>query len=177
MHRRPPPICPIKGHVLPSWVSQSLALESSTSQNLTVTDTLDYALHHPCLDNYCHALVSLFHSCCLHHIITHRIILAMSSGLGMTSCRLLSSTKRKNHKCHHMTSDAAVAFSSCPINTPTSMWNQRSRSCQSFLHRRTAANHRKHPSAIFLPRVLKHIGSIGSSVSRISRESSGLKEI
>ena len=49
MHRRPPPICPIKGQVLPSLVSQSLALESSTSQNLAVTDTLDYALHCPLL--------------------------------------------------------------------------------------------------------------------------------
>ena len=50
MHRRPPPICPIKGQVLPSLVSQSLALETSTSKNLAVTDTLDYALHPPLLD-------------------------------------------------------------------------------------------------------------------------------
>ena len=49
MHRRPPPVCPIKGQVLPSLVSQSLALESSTFQNLAVTDTLDYALHRPLL--------------------------------------------------------------------------------------------------------------------------------
>ena len=46
----PPPICPIKGWVLPFLVSQSLALESSTSQNLAVTDTLDYALRRPLLD-------------------------------------------------------------------------------------------------------------------------------
>ena len=63
MRRRLPSICPIKGRLLPSLVSQSLALELLTSQNLTVTDTLDYALHHPCLDNNRHALVSLF---CLH---------------------------------------------------------------------------------------------------------------
>ena len=50
MHRRPPPIYPIKGRVLPSLVSQSLALESSTSQNLAMTDTLDYTLCHPLLD-------------------------------------------------------------------------------------------------------------------------------
>ena len=50
MRRRPPPICPIKGQVLPSSVSQSLALESSTFQNLAMTDTLDYALCRPLLD-------------------------------------------------------------------------------------------------------------------------------
>ena len=50
MHRRPPPICPIKGRVLPSLVSQSLALELSTSQNLVMTDTLDYTLRCPLLD-------------------------------------------------------------------------------------------------------------------------------
>ena len=64
MHRRPPPICPIKGCVLPSLVSQSLALESSTSQNLTMTNTLDYALHHPCLENNHHAFGPLFLSRC-----------------------------------------------------------------------------------------------------------------
>ena len=37
----------------------------------------------------------------------------------MTSHRLLSSTERKNHNCHCMTSDAALDFSSCPDNTPT----------------------------------------------------------
>ena len=50
MHRRPPPICPIKGRVLLSLVSQSLTLESSTSQNLAMIDPLDYALHRPVLD-------------------------------------------------------------------------------------------------------------------------------
>ena len=50
MCRRRPPICPIKEQDLPSLVSQSLALESSTSQNLAVTDTLDYALCCPLLD-------------------------------------------------------------------------------------------------------------------------------
>ena len=39
--------------------------------------------------------------------------------LSTTSCRLLSSTGWKNHICHHMTSDATLAFSSCPNNTPT----------------------------------------------------------
>ena len=50
MPRRPPPIYPIKGWVLPSLVSQSLALEPMASQNLAMTDTLDYTLHHPLLD-------------------------------------------------------------------------------------------------------------------------------
>ena len=40
-------------------------------------------------------------------------------GLSMSSHRLLSSTKQKNHICCHMTSDAALVFSSCPDNTPT----------------------------------------------------------
>ena len=40
-------------------------------------------------------------------------------GLSTTSHRLLSSTKRKNHICRRMTSDAALVFSSCPNNTPT----------------------------------------------------------
>ena len=119
MRRRSLPICPIKGHVLPSLVSQSLALESSTSQNLTLTDTLDYTLHHPHLDNNRHALVSLFHPCCLHHITTRSIIFTVLPGLSTTSCRLLSRAERKNHKCCCMTSDAALVFSSCPNNTPT----------------------------------------------------------
>ena len=59
MRRRPPPICPIKGCVLSSLVSQSLALESSTSQNLAVTDTLDYTLCHPLLDKL--LAMHLFH--------------------------------------------------------------------------------------------------------------------
>ena len=42
----------------------------------------------------------------------------MSPGLSMTSHRLLSSAKQKNHKCRCMTSDAALVFSSCPDNTP-----------------------------------------------------------
>ena len=62
MRRRPPPKCPIKGCVLPSIVSQSLTLESSTSQNLALTNTLDYAMHHPRLDNQRLAFV--------HHFIT-----------------------------------------------------------------------------------------------------------
>ena len=110
MCSRPPPICPIKGCVLLSLVSQSLALESSTSQNLTVTDTLDYALRHPHLDNNHHAFVSSFHSCCSRRIITHCIIITVLPGLSMTSCRLLSSTERKNHKCRHMISDATLVF-------------------------------------------------------------------
>ena len=44
MHRRPPPKNPIKGCVLPSKVSQSLALESSTSQNFSCDQPLDYAI-------------------------------------------------------------------------------------------------------------------------------------
>ena len=35
MHRRPPPKCPIKGCILTSAVSQSLALKLSTSQNFS----------------------------------------------------------------------------------------------------------------------------------------------
>ena len=42
----------------------------------------------------------------------------MSKGLSTTSHRLLSSTKRKNHICRRMTSDATLVFSSCPSNTP-----------------------------------------------------------
>ena len=124
MHSRSPPICPIKGHALPSLVSQSLALESSTSQNLTVTDTLDYALCHPSLDNNCHAFVSLFHLGCSRRITPHCIITAMSPGLSTTSRRLLSSTERKNHKYHHRTSDASLVFSSCPNNTPATGLHQ-----------------------------------------------------
>ena len=40
-------------------------------------------------------------------------------GLSMTSHRLLSSTERKNHISHCMTSDTTLVFSSCPDNTPT----------------------------------------------------------
>ena len=118
MHNGSPPICPLKGCVLLSLVSQSLALESSTSQNLTMTNTLDYALHHPHLDNNRHALVSLFHSHCSHHISTRRIIFTMPLDLSTTNHRLLSSGKQKNHKCCRMTGDTTLVFSSCPNNTP-----------------------------------------------------------
>ena len=43
----------------------------------------------------------------------------MSKGLSTTSHGLLSSTKRKNHICCRMTSDATLVLSSCPDNTPT----------------------------------------------------------
>ena len=119
MCSRPPPICPIKGHVLLSSASQSLTLESSTSQNLTMTNTLDYALYRPCLDNNCRTFVSLFHSHCSCRITPCRIIITVLPGLSMTSCRLLSSTEQKNHKYCSMTSDAALVFSSCPDNTPS----------------------------------------------------------
>ena len=68
MCRRPSPICPIKGQVLPSLVSQSLALESSTSQNLAVTDTLDYALHRPLLDKLL-AVHQFHYFICITHTI------------------------------------------------------------------------------------------------------------
>ena len=42
-----------------------------------------------------------------------------SKGLSMTTHRLLSSTERKNHIYHRMTSDATLVLSSCPNNTPT----------------------------------------------------------
>ena len=103
-----------------------------------MTNTLDYALHPPRLDNNRHAFVSLFHSrhsrciitrCIITrhiitrhiitcHIITRCIIIAVSPGLSTTSHRLLSSTEWKNHEHRHMTSDAALVFSSCPDNTP-----------------------------------------------------------
>ena len=44
MRRRPPLKNPIKGRVLPSKVSQSLGLESSTSQNFSCDQPLDYAV-------------------------------------------------------------------------------------------------------------------------------------
>ena len=47
-----------------------------------------------------------------HHSPCHK-------GLSMSSHRLLSSTERKNHICHCMTSDATLVISSCPNNTPT----------------------------------------------------------
>ena len=47
-----------------------------------------------------------------HHSPCHK-------GLSTTSHRLLSSTEWKNHIWHHMTSDGALVFSSCPNNTPT----------------------------------------------------------
>ena len=120
MRRRPPPICPIKGRVLPSLVSQSLALELSTSQNLAVTDTLDYACVVPSLTSYSlyisfiisFVLFVLYNHLPHHHSPCHK-------GLSMTSHRLLSSTEQKNHICCRMTSDATLVFSSCPNNTPT----------------------------------------------------------
>ena len=69
MCRRPPPKCPIKGCVLLSAVSQSLALESSTSQNFSHDQ-------HPGLCR-----------------IIHRIIITVSLGLSMTISRLLSSAE------------------------------------------------------------------------------------
>ena len=119
MCRRPPPICPIKRWVLPSSVSQSLALESSTSQNLAVTNTLDYALHRPLLDKLL-AVYSFIISLALfvpyNHLPHHHS--PCRKGLSTSSHRLLSSIKRKNHICRRMTSDAALVFSSCPDNTP-----------------------------------------------------------
>ena len=85
-----------------------------------MTDTLDYALHRPLLDKLL-ACISFIISFVLfvpydhspHHHSPCR------KGLSTTSCRLLSSTKWKNHICHRMTSDAALVFSSCPDYTPT----------------------------------------------------------
>ena len=76
-------------------------------------------MRHSHLDNNHCTLVSLFLPHCSRCITTCRIIFAVSLGLSMTSHRLLSSTKQKNHKCHCMTSDATLVFSSCPDNTPT----------------------------------------------------------
>ena len=80
--------------VLGSWIIHI--------QNQKVINTLDYALHHPCLDENCHTLVSLFHPHCSHYITPHHIIITMLPGLSMISHRLLSSThyqKGKNSNC------------------------------------------------------------------------------
>ena len=72
--RAPTPIYPIKGWVLPSPVSQSLALESSTSQNLVVTDPGLRLASSPPWQVNCRALVSLFHLHYSHRMITCCII-------------------------------------------------------------------------------------------------------
>ena len=93
----------------------------------------------------------------------------------MTSHRLLSSTERKNHICHCMTSDAALEFSSCPNNTPPHpppiglrwFWrNPRSRSGWRFLCCHTTTGCREHPSTVFLPRVLQHMSQCEISKDR-----------
>ena len=56
-------------------------------------------------------LFTLYNHSPYHHLPCRK-------GLSMTSRRLLSSTKQKNHICHRMTSDAALVLSSCPNNTP-----------------------------------------------------------
>ena len=99
MHRRPPPKSPIKGCVLPSKVIQSLALESSTSQNFSFDQPLDYAVASSPAWQSTPCNCSLFHYsrhfCC---IISRRIIIVMSPGLTTTSHRLSTSTEWKNHK-------------------------------------------------------------------------------